>query len=208
MGSLRISLTSDFMCPWCYIGLTRLERAVQQMAVDAQATWVFRPFLLEPGTPAEGLDLRDNLRRKYGDPEPLFRRVEQVAAQDGLAIDFTKVRKGYSSVRAHTLVAEQPSLPLVKGIFRAYFSEGKDISSMDVLIELAERVGLSRDQTINLIERPEAQRAIRQQAASASVRAVPALAFGGPEIEVGPVAGALSVAEYCALIERVLPKEA
>ena len=208
MGSLRISLISDFMCPWCYIGLTRLERAAEQLGVAAEVVWTFRPFLLEPKTPAEGLDLRDNLRRKYGDPEPLFRRVEQVAAQDGLAIDFTKIRRGYSSVRAHTLVAERPSLSLVTAVFKAYFSEGKDISSMDVLIDLAERSGLSREETIQLIEQPEAQQAIRQQAAAASVRAVPALSFGGPALEVGPISGALSVAEYCALIERVLSKEA
>lgn len=201
-----IHVTSDFMCPWCFIGISRLVIALG--GVPAQPSGVvvpivFEPFLLDPTTPEEGLDLRDRLRRKYGDPEPMFRRVEEVARATGLVMDFSKIRRGFSSVRAHTLVAEVAAtearegtsgrtIALVLAIFQAYFSEGRDISSMGVLIGLARQVGVEEATVVATLEDGAKLAATRVAAARAMVRAVPSVAIGGG----APITGAADVETY------------
>jgi predicted DsbA family dithiol-disulfide isomerase len=185
------------MCPWCFIGISRLVAAVSAAGV-ATPRFVFEPFLLEPQTPDEGMDLRDTLKRKYGDPEPMFRRVEEVARASGLAMDFSRIQRGFSSVRAHTLVSAvaatgRDPLPLVLAIFRAYFSEGRDISSMGVLVEIAgAEVELEKSVVIGLLEDGAQLAATRDAAARANVRAVPTIAIGGGP----PITGAADVETY------------
>ncbi len=185
MQQLSIELVSDFVCPWCLIGKHRLERALEQRP-ELTARVTFSPFLLDPTTPQEGVDLRDHLRKKYGDPEPLFRRVEQVAHNDGIELDFSRVRRGVSTLRAHTLMrlAEENGLgsALATQLFGAYFAQGRDISAMDVLLELAEAAGLSRGSALTLLEAPielgKTRDAAAQQAAK-GIRGVPFAIFGG-----------------------------
>ena len=80
MKELAIDIVSDVICPWCFIGARRLEQALEP-APDGVAVGVtYRPFLLDPSTPKEGVDLRDRLRAKYGmDPEKMFASVEAAA---------------------------------------------------------------------------------------------------------------------------------
>ena len=93
---LRVEVVSDVVCPWCLIGTRRLELALAAAGV-ADADVEFRPFLLDPATPPEGEDLRGRLRRKYGNPEPMFARVEAAARQSGIELDFAKVRRAVSA---------------------------------------------------------------------------------------------------------------
>src|SRR5688572_17419924 len=94
---LRIEVVSDVVCPWCLIGSRRLDLALAQLP-EVKADVVFRPFLLDPALPAQGDDLRSRLRRKFGDPEPLFRRVEKVARADGIDLDFSRVGRYASTL--------------------------------------------------------------------------------------------------------------
>jgi predicted DsbA family dithiol-disulfide isomerase len=161
MPSLRIDVVSDVVCPWCLIGTRRLELALAELP-ELEATVTYRPFMLEPGAPAEGRDLREHLRRKYGDPEPMFQRVEAVAREVGLPLDFGKVRRMVPTLRAHALsaraVEKGTQRALMSDLFEAYFLEGRDVSAMDVLLELGERHGFSRDEVIALVEDPAAPR--------------------------------------------------
>jgi predicted DsbA family dithiol-disulfide isomerase len=210
--SSTIHVTSDFMCPWCFIGISRLVAALGADPSEpggVRGRLVFEPFLLDPTTPEEGLDLRDKLRRKYGDPEPMFRRVEEVARASGLQMDFSKIRRGFSSVRAHTLVSELAAIEeragtsgrtvgLVLAIFRAYFSEGRDISSMGVLIELGREVGLDESAVTAVLEDGAKLAATRAAAARATVRAVPSVTVG----DGAPITGAADVETYRRALAR------
>jgi predicted DsbA family dithiol-disulfide isomerase len=201
-----IHVTSDFMCPWCFIGVSRLVAALREAHPEPAAVeprLVFEPFLLDPATPEEGLDLRDKLRRRYGDPEPMFRRVEEVARASGLAMDFSKIQRGFSSVRAHALVSEVAateegrgtstrSVRLVLAIFEAYFSEGRDISSMGVLIDLGRGVGLEASAVVAILEDGAKLAATRAAAARSTARAVPSIAIGAAP----PITGAADVETY------------
>jgi len=126
---------SDFVCPWCFIGTRRLEKALDGKPVDV----AYRPFLLDPTIPLEGVDLRERLQQKFGrDPEGMFGRVEAAARETGITLDFSKVRRYPSTVRAHALVAKaKDPRVLANALFEAYFLQGRDIGASDVLAELA-----------------------------------------------------------------------
>ncbi len=180
MQSLSIEIVSDFVCPWCFIGKRRLELALASRP-EVKAEWSYRPFLLDPATPEAGADLRERLLRKYGDPEPLFRRVENAAKENGIDLDFSKIRRSVSTVRAHTLsrhaIAKGTQRALVESLFTAYFMEGRDISAMDVLVELAEKAGFEPAECITLLESPRELQETREAAAEAAEQGVSGVPF-------------------------------
>lgn len=184
MPKVNIEIVSDFVCPWCLIGSRRLEMALEGMP-EVEASWTYQPFLLDPTTPPEGVDLRDRLRRKYGDPEPLFRRVEAAARESGIELDFEKVRRGVSTLRAHTLsraaIDRGTQRAFARDLFIAYFVEGRDISAMDVLLEIAGRHGFARDEALAVLESPTELHETREEAraaAEAGVSGVPFVVVG------------------------------
>lgn len=187
MQQLSIDIVSDVVCPWCFIGSRRLELALAELP-DVEARITFRPFLLDPGTPAEGVDLRDRIRQKYGDPEPLFRRVETAAKDSGVVIDFTKVRRGVPTLRAHTLLRRAAlredgdgegwaQADLARSLFHAYFAEGRDVSAFDVLIDLGVAHGFDRAEVIAMLESPTELEATRDEAATALARGISGVPF-------------------------------
>jgi predicted DsbA family dithiol-disulfide isomerase len=152
---LVVNLVADFVCPWCLIGSHRIDQAVAAVAEKrgpgavAGVRVAHHPFLLDANTPEDGYDLRAQLAKKFGgDPSAMFSRVERVAQESGLPLDFSKVRRMCSTVKAHSLVQHAhevaPALqrPLVKAIYRAYFFDGLDIGEEAVLRDLAAEVGL------------------------------------------------------------------
>lgn len=177
---LSIEIVSDFVCPWCLIGTRRLELALEELP-DVPTTWTHRPFLLDPNTPAEGVDLRERLRRKYGDPEPLFRRVEVAARESGIALDFEKVRRGVPTLRAHTLsrsaIEKGTQRTFVRDVFEAYFVEGRDISAMDVLLDISSRHGFDREEALGLLESPRAIDETREEARAAAEGGITGVPF-------------------------------
>lgn len=162
-GEIVVNLVADFVCPWCFIGATRLDQAVAALSEKGEKSSVkvvHQPFLLDPSTPPEGRDLREHLAAKYGgDPEAMFARVEGVARESGIALDFTKVRRSVSTQKAHTLVQHALELgtqpAFVKALYEAYFLEGKDIGDDEVLLSIAERHGLPRDEAKRLLASPD-----------------------------------------------------
>ena len=161
----RIEVVSDFVCPWCFIGTRRLEQAL----AGKEAEVAYRPFLLDPRIPPEGVDLRENLRKKFGrDPEGMFGRVEAAARESGIPLDFAKVRRYPSTVHAHALVRRaKDQRALANAIFEAYFLQGRDIGSPDVLAELA---GSSE------VEKSELD-GVREEAREASVEGITGVPF-------------------------------
>src|SRR6201995_6050683 len=84
MAPLHIDVVSDLVCPWCFIGARRLEQAIESLGGEPPSV-AFHPFLLDPSTPADGVELRSLRRRKYGgDPETMFARVEGAARETGI----------------------------------------------------------------------------------------------------------------------------
>jgi predicted DsbA family dithiol-disulfide isomerase len=203
---LTIDIVSDVVCPFCLIGTRRLEEALRATP-DVEATITFHPFLLDPDAPPAGEDLRERLRRKYGDPEPMFRRVEALARESGLELDFDNVRRSAPTAKAHTLLRHaigkgtQPAL--ADALFVAYFVEGRDIGDDDVLVGLAAKHGFSEDEARALVGDPRELEATRREAAHAAaegIRGVPFFVFGGKLA----VSGAQPVEVFRSAIARAL----
>ena len=181
-----IELISDVFCPWCFIGLRRLEDALAEEGA-ASAPITFHPYQLDPSTPPEGVDLRARLAAKYGgDPEAMFQRVEEAARESGIPLDFSKVRRTPNTLKAHTLIGRASDKgtqhALAKALFEAYFLEGKDIGADTVLVEIASAHGFDRTEAQALLEDRAALDSTRAEAeamSSRGIRGVPFTILGG-----------------------------
>jgi predicted DsbA family dithiol-disulfide isomerase len=181
MREISIDIVSDVVCPWCLIGVRRMEQAIASFP-DLKAEIVFHPFLLDPSTPDEGTDLRDRLQKKYGvDPQVMFRRVEEAARESGIPLDFTKITRSVPTLRAHTLIriAEDrgTQAALKKALLDAYFLEGRDVGSVDVLAEIAAQHGFEADEARALVRDPQELQLTRAAAAEITEQGVSGVPF-------------------------------
>lgn len=186
MRKLSIQVVSDVVCPWCLIGVRRLDLALEAFP-DVEAEVRFLPFLLDPSTPEEGEDLRERLKRKYGlEPEAMFSRVEAAARESGLPLDFEKVTRSVATTRAHTLIRHALERgtqgALKRAILSAYFLEGRDVGDADVLAEIASAHGFDEEEARALLRDDGELRKTRAAAsavASQGISAVPFFIFEG-----------------------------
>jgi predicted DsbA family dithiol-disulfide isomerase len=149
--NLTVDAISDVICPWCYIGKRRLEKAIA--AVDGQhdvhVHW--HPFQLNPTMPKDGIGRKEYRTRKFGSWErslELDAKVIAVGESEGIHFDFDNTEKTPNTVDAHRIIwlAEQHGCQdaVVERLFRAYFTEGQDIGNQQTLIDLAAEGGLDR----------------------------------------------------------------
>lgn len=155
MTKLRIDFVSDVVCPWCAVGLASLEQALRQLQGEVEAEIHFQPFELDPNMPAGGMDVAENLKRKYGMSDAQLAenqaRIRDRGAELGFSFDFNARSRTWNTFDAHRLLhwaaAEAPErqLPLKRALLVANFSEGRDISDRAVLTEVAAGVGLDAE---------------------------------------------------------------
>jgi predicted DsbA family dithiol-disulfide isomerase len=143
---LRIDVIFDSVCPWCYIGKRRLEKALAlRPGLDPDIAW--RPFLLNPEMPPDGIERTLYLVRKFGS-EARVRRVYGAIAEAGLSeeIDFAfdSIRQTPNSVDSHRLVrfSGPAAGDAVEALFQAYFLRGENIGERDVLVGIGTGIGL------------------------------------------------------------------
>jgi predicted DsbA family dithiol-disulfide isomerase len=187
MTSLRIDVFSDIVCPWCFVGTTRLGSVLSAWGEPLDVELTYHPFLLDPSTPPEGIVIEDMLRKKYGaDPHSMFARVEGAAKQAGIDLDLKKQRLMVPTIAAHTLLrhaAEKGTqVAFVRALFEAYFHDAKNIADEAVLTELALGHGFSEDEALGLLRSPEElarTRAETQEAVRLGIRGVPFFVFNG-----------------------------
>ncbi|HEY8431197.1 MAG TPA: DsbA family oxidoreductase [Sandaracinaceae bacterium] len=181
MRTLSIDVVSDVVCPWCLIGLHRLEQALEALP-EVAAEVRFHPFLLDPGLPDEGVDLRARLREKYGlFPEAMFARVEAAAHESGIPLDFSKVTCIVPTTRAHTLLrhafVKGTQRALKRALLEAYFLDGADVSDVDVLAAIAARHGFVEDEARALLLDEVELRATRSAAAKTAASGIDGVPF-------------------------------
>ena len=149
---LTIDVYSDVICPWCYVGMRRLERALQHVGDKANVEVSWRPFQLNPTMPREGVDRRAYLEAKFGTVEAygqLEDQVSAVAAAEGMSFAFEKIARMPNTFLAHRVIwyaGQQRCQDAVVGsLFKGFFEEGADLGSPTVLTQLAERAGLKAE---------------------------------------------------------------
>jgi predicted DsbA family dithiol-disulfide isomerase len=152
-AALRIDIYSDVICPWCYVGKRRLERALQQVGSGGQVEVIWRPFQLNPTMPPQGMNRTVYLETKFGSLR-VFKDMEEHLLEAGKAeqipFAFERIGRTPNTFLAHRLIwyagihGRQDAV--VNQLFYGYFKEGLDIGSHAVLLELASRAGLQADQ--------------------------------------------------------------
>jgi predicted DsbA family dithiol-disulfide isomerase len=147
---IRIDFVSDVSCPWCVIGLKSLEQALDKLDGTVQAEIHFQPFELNANMPAEGEDIGEHIARKYGStPEQMAQSRETIRARgEQLGFTFAMDKRGriYNTFDAHRLLhwagLEGRQKALKMALFDAYFTQGQNPSSHEVLLAAAGKVGL------------------------------------------------------------------
>lgn len=145
---IQIDLFSDVICPWCFIGKRRLEKAMAARP-DQPVTIQWRAFQLNPDMPRDGMLRQHYVEAKFGGPErarQIYANIAEAGRSVGLDFAFEKIRRTPNTVRAHRLIhwatQQAKADPLVENLFRAYFFDGRDIGATAVLVEIAEETGL------------------------------------------------------------------
>ena len=185
---LKIDLYTETSCPWCIIGLHRLDKVLAERFPDLATDIEHHPVLLMPETPAAGLFIPDLLRARYGvtDPKAAFARPEAEARLSGLDLDLTRQLWAYPTQAAHALVlaAREKGTQhrLAVAMSKAYFLGSMNIGDVDVLADIAGDYGFDRGEARAIAQDQAQHRRVEQEAArsmAAGVRAVPHFVFAG-----------------------------
>ena len=156
-GLIELDVVSDVICPWCFVGKRRLEKAIKLLgdSVDVKVTW--RPFQLNPWMPKEGIDRQEYRRAKFGSMErsqQLDARLVAVGASEDIEFYLDRITRTPNTLDAHRLIwlAQQHGLQdaVVEALFQAYFVDGIDIGDQKNLVAVAESVGMDRTLAENL----------------------------------------------------------
>jgi predicted DsbA family dithiol-disulfide isomerase len=205
---VTIDVFSDVVCPWCFIGKRRLEKAVA-MVPDIPVQIRYQPYFLNDWIPREGISREEYLTKKFGSPqgyEQIARRVQMAAKQEGLIYDIDKVSRQPNTTDAHRLIlwAAQlgKALEMKQRLMDFYFTEGKDLTDREVLVEVAREVGLDGDQVRELLASETDVDLVSnaaEQAKEAGIQGVPFFIFG----QKYAVSGAQAPEDLARVIKQV-----
>jgi|SRR5947209_8532035 len=205
---LSVEVVSDIICPWCYIGKRRLEKAAAELGPRHNVRVIWRAFELNPDMPEEGMARKAYRTAKFGSWErakELEDHVAKIGREVGLEFAFDRIRKTPSTFNAHRLLwlarREGVQDAVAEALFRGYFQEGEDIGATDTLTRLAAGAGLDAKRVARLFAGDEGGREVRIEEAdaqAANIRGVPAFRINGR----GLVSGAQPVPVLVAALEE------
>ena len=211
--AIQVDIVSDVVCPWCIVGFKQLERALGMTGLGARVRW--HPFELNRDMPEEGQDLREHLMGKYGISAEQSRaaRARLVALGDelGFIFDYNDRSRMVNTFRAHQLLgwAEAQNLqhPLILALFAAYFTQGRDVSDIGVLSEIAGSVGLDASAARDVLESEAMAKVTREKLdfwVERGVSGVPTMILGQKYM----LTGAQDPATYAEVLERCMAEAA
>lgn len=186
---LVLDIVSDVICPWCYVGKRRLDRATAVLASEFEVDVRWRAFQLNPGMPRGGMDRTDYYVRKFGSvarTEQLYANVVAHAVAEGLPFDVERLPRVPNTLDAHRLIwlaetfARQDAV--VDGLFVAYFVAGRDLGDPAVLIDVGQAAGLLASEVASLLASERGRAEVNAQEASAralGIDGVPAFVLDG-----------------------------
>ncbi|MEY4561199.1 MAG: hypothetical protein RLZZ618_476 [Pseudomonadota bacterium] len=195
-AKIQIDFVSDISCPWCAIGLSALEQALERVKDTVSAELHFQPFELNPRMPAGGQDIDEHLAEKYGaTPEASARNREAIRAR-GAEVGFTfamdKRGRIYNTFDAHRLLhwagLEGRQQALKHALLEAYFGEGKNPEDHALLAEVAEKVGLDGTQARAVLASDDYALDVREREQfyqQHGINAVPAVILNGRHLIQG-----------------------
>ena len=208
---MDIQVWSDVICPWCYIGKKRLEKALADFPGDVRVT--FRAFQLDPSPVPQPLPIKEALAAKFGgrdQAERMFAHVTALAAADGLRLDFDRAIVA-NTFDSHRLIAwaavRGRQAAMLDALQRAHFADGVDLGSRPALAAVAVEVGLDPSAALAFLESDAAADAVQadlDEAGELGISSVPTFVIEGRYA----VQGAQEPATLRAALEEIARREA
>lgn len=209
---VQIDIVSDVMCPWCIVGFKQLEQALGMTDAGAYIRW--HPFELNPAMPSEGQNLGEHIAEKYGQTSEQSAQNRKMLTDLGAALGFTFNFDANSRIvntfATHQLLdwSQQYGLqhPLKMALFDAHFTDGKDVSQSDVLIEIAASVGLDATDAAAVLSsgsQAEETRARQKFWTDRGISGVPSMVFDGRYL----LTGAQGAPTYAQMLQKVLAEK-
>jgi predicted DsbA family dithiol-disulfide isomerase len=210
---LPIDVVSDVVCPWCFIGKRRLEKALALVPdIPVEVRW--HPYFLNDWVPREGIDRKTYLETKFGSVERyagMAHRVQQVAEEEGLVYALEKISRQPNTLDCHRLILwarnAGAATRMKQRLMELYFAEGADLSNREVLVKAAVDCDLDGDLVRGLLAGDaDVERVTREaeSAKEAGIDGVPCFIFGS----VLAVSGAQSPEYLAQAIRRAAPEYA
>ena len=209
---VTVNMVSDVVCPWCIVGYQRLQEAIKTLD-NIEVDIKFHPFELNPNMPEEGQNLREHIMEKYGISEQQSAqnraRLVEAGEQLGFSFNFTDDSRMQNTFKAHQLIhfaAENGLEEEMKlALFNAYFTDGKNINDLGVLVALAQTVGLDKSEAEQALKSEKYAQAVREEEAlwmQRGIQSVPTFVIGNQG-----VAGAQEPATLAAFIAQAASQQ-
>lgn len=210
---VQVDIVSDVVCPWCIVGFRQLDQALTRTGFLANLRW--HPFELNPNMPPEGQNLREHIMEKYGSTSEQSQQARaqltSLGTELGFTFNFSDDSRMVNTFKAHQLLdwAEEAQVqhPLKMALFEAYFTHGRNVSDVEVLVDVAQSVGLDPKAALRVLESGERQQSVREKQGfwtSRGISGVPSMVFGGKYL----VTGAQGDATYEQLLRRCVSEAA
>jgi len=174
--TVTVDVVSDVVCPWCYIGQKRLERAVAAVPeLDVEVRW--RPYQLDPTIPAEGKDRRQYMIDKFGSEEriaEIHERIEGLGKDEGIDFAFDRIKVAPNTLDAHRVIRWAGAAgngiqnELVRRLFSLNFEQGRNIGDPAVLIDAARDSGMDEAVVMTLLPTEADRSEVQNEIATAS----------------------------------------
>ncbi len=219
LTELTIDVISDVVCPWCFIGKRRLEKAIA-LKPEIAATVRFRPFFLNPWVPREGISREEYLIKKFGSVANYMAnapRVVAAAAAEGLVYNIDAIKRQPNTIDCHRLIRwageagggnyGQNSARMKQRLMDLYFTEGGDLTDREVLVAAAQACGMDGGTVRTRLATDEDVEAVSAEAQSferAGISSVPCFILGG----IYAVSGAQEPDVLAEAMERAVAERA
>lgn len=211
--TLTIEIISDFICPWCLVAETRLNRAIAQLNSSIAIKQIWYPYELNPTMPEEGVDrksYRTGKFRTWEYSQLLDAQTIQATKKDGINFRYDLIKKTPNTLKAHRLTwlatSSNLATEMATRILNAYFTEGKDITDIETLAKLAADVGIYEEKAKDFLHSDAGIQEVRElerQTANQGIHSVPTINIG-QEI----IVGGQSVERFLAALQSAFMRSA
>ena len=157
--TVLVEMVSDLVCPWCWLGLRRINAAIHEVKDEFDVELIFRPYQLDPAIPREGVGYKEYMTQKFGGVgkteknaqkdrfSQMRELLEQYGAEEGIPFKFSGIERRPNTIDAHRIVrwaqGQGKGMAAKEVLFNAYFNDHEDIGDHDVLVRLSEKIGLN-----------------------------------------------------------------
>ena len=207
--TLTIEITSDFICPWCLVAETRLNRAIAQLNSSTAIKRIWYPYELNPTMPETGMDRKTYRTGKFGSWEysqQLDAQTIQATKGDEINFRYDLMKNTPNTLKAHRLTwlaaSSNLATEMATRILNAYFTEGKDITDIETLAKLAADVGINEEKAKDFLHTDAGIQEVRElekQTANRGIHSVPTINIGQKTI-----VGGQSVERFLAALQNAL----